>query len=64
MVSELGTGTVRLDRMRFGATAIDAADARTIASGSRPVVAALPSNNGALVVYTSGTTIHAAVVVY
>jgi cysteine-rich repeat protein len=64
VVSGLSDGNVQLDRMRLGASAINPADVRTIGAGSIPAVAALPSNNGALIAYTSGTTVYAAVVVY
>ena len=64
VVSQLTSGNVQLDRMVFGASSILASDARTIASGTAPAVAALPSNTGALVAYTSGTVVYGAVVVY
>lgn len=64
VVSQLTTGNIQLDRMLFGASTILAADARSIASGTAPAVAALPSNSGALVAYTSGTAVYGAVVVY
>ncbi|QSQ17670.1 Ig-like domain-containing protein [Myxococcus landrumensis] len=64
VVSQRGTGNVQLDRMLVGAPAILAADARTVGAGVSPVVAALPSNGGALVAYSSGTSVYASVVVY
>ncbi|MCY1018182.1 myxococcus cysteine-rich repeat containing protein [Pyxidicoccus sp. MSG2] len=64
VASQLTTGAVQLDRMLVGAATISAADARTVAQGAAPAVAALPSNGGALVAYTSGTSIYASVVVY
>lgn len=64
VVSQLTTGNVQLDRMLVAATSILATDARTIATGTFPTVAALPSNNGALVAYTSGTSVYGSVVVY
>ena len=64
VVTQLNTGSIQLDRMVFAASTVSAADARTIASGTAPAVAALPSNNGALVAYTSGTVVYGAVVVY
>lgn len=64
VVTRRNTGDVQLDRMLFGATSILAADARTIGPGSFPTVAALPSNKGALVAYTNGTSVYGAVVVY
>lgn len=64
VVSQLTTGNIQLDRMTYGATSILSTDARTIAAGTFPTVAALPSNNGALIAYTSGTTVYGAVVVY
>ncbi|MCP3166188.1 tandem-95 repeat protein [Myxococcus qinghaiensis] len=64
IASQRGTGNVQLDRMLVGATAILATDARTVGPGASPGVAALPSNGGALVAYTNGTSIYASVVVY
>ena len=64
VVSGLNDGNVQLDRMRLGVTAIDPDDVRPIGAGSIPAVVALPSNNGALIAYTSGPTVYAAVVVY
>ncbi|AGC43165.1 hypothetical protein MYSTI_01833 [Myxococcus stipitatus DSM 14675] len=64
IASQRGTGNVQLDRMLVGATTILAADARTVGAGTVPAVAALPSNGGALVSYTSGTSVYASVVVY
>lgn len=64
VVTRRNTGDVQLDRMLFGATSILAADARTIGPGTFPAVAALPSNSGALVAYTNGTSVYVAVVVY
>jgi cysteine-rich repeat protein len=58
------TGNIQLDRMLFSAPSVLAADARTIGPGTAPVVAALPSNSGALVAYTNGTSVYGAVVVY
>ncbi|WP_141588659.1 Ig-like domain-containing protein [Myxococcus sp. AB056] len=64
IVSQRGTGDVQLDRMLVGATMILATDARTVGPGAAPAVAALPSNGGALVAYTNGTSVYASVVVY
>ncbi|WP_342379818.1 Ig-like domain-containing protein [Myxococcus stipitatus] len=64
VVSQRGTGNVQLDRMLVGATSILAADARTVGAGVAPVVAALPSNGGALVAFTNGTSVYGSVVVY
>jgi cysteine-rich repeat protein len=64
VATQRNTGNVQLDRMLFGATSIVAADARTVGAGTYPAVAALPSNTGALVAYTSGTSVYGAVVVY
>jgi|GEM_PF-5977382 len=58
------TGDIQLDRMLVGATLILAADVRTVGPGAVPAVAALPSNGGALVAYTNGTSVYASVVVY
>lgn len=64
VVTQRGTGNIQLDRMLVGATSILAADARTVGPGASPAVAALPSNGGALVAYTNGTSIYASVVAY
>ncbi|SET88596.1 tandem-95 repeat protein [Stigmatella erecta] len=65
VVTQLDSGAVQLDRMLVGATSIAATDARPIGtSGTYPAVAALPSNTGALVSYTSGTSVYGAVAVY
>jgi len=64
VITQLNDGNVQLDRMRLGATAIDAADVRPIGAGTVPAVVGLPSNTGALIAYTSGTTVYGAVVVY
>lgn len=64
VITQLDNGNVQLDRMRLGATAIDPADVRPIGAGTVPAVVGLPSNNGALIAYTSGTTVYGAVVVY
>ncbi len=64
VVSQLDTGSVQLDRMLFGAATINPADARPIAAGTFPGVVALPSNNGALVTYTNGTSVYGTVIVY
>ncbi|MCP3062241.1 Ig-like domain-containing protein [Myxococcus sp. K38C18041901] len=64
IVTQRGTGNIQLDRMLVGATVIQPTDARTIGPGSVPAVAALPSNGGALVAYTSGTSVYGSVVVY
>ncbi|ACY14630.1 Ig-like domain-containing protein [Haliangium ochraceum] len=63
VVTQLAAG-VQLDRMLVGATAIDAGDARSYDVGTAPAVGALPSNNGALVVYTDGTSVYGAIEVY
>ncbi|NOJ94741.1 hypothetical protein D7W82_14280 [Corallococcus sp. CA049B] len=39
-------------------------DARTVGPGAAPAVAALPSNGGAMVAYTNGTSLYASVEVY
>ncbi|MFY1826098.1 Ig-like domain-containing protein [Myxococcus fulvus] len=64
IASQRGTGNIQLDRMRVGATVIQPTDARTIGPGTVPAVAALPSNGGALVAYTNGTSVYGSVVVY
>nr|WP_237726584.1 Ig-like domain-containing protein [Corallococcus coralloides] len=64
IASQRGTGSIQLDRMLVGAAMILATDARTVGPGASPAVAALPSNGGALVAYTNGTSIYASVVVY
>ncbi|RKH51828.1 Ig-like domain-containing protein [Corallococcus llansteffanensis] len=64
IASQRGTGDIQLDRMLVGAAAILTTDARTVGPGAAPAVAALPSNGGALVAYTNGTSIYASVVVY
>ncbi|NVJ10063.1 tandem-95 repeat protein [Myxococcus sp. AM001] len=64
IATQRGTGDIQLDRMLVGATMILAADARTVGPGAVPAVAALPSNGGALVAYTNGTSVYASVVVY
>nr|WP_240359390.1 Ig-like domain-containing protein [Pyxidicoccus trucidator] len=64
IASQRGTGDIQLDRMLVGAAMILAADARTVGPGAAPAVAALPSNGGALVAYTNGTSVYASVVVY
>ncbi|WP_244226955.1 Ig-like domain-containing protein [Corallococcus aberystwythensis] len=64
IASQRGTGDIQLDRMLVGASMILATDARTVGPGAAPAVAALPSNGGALVAYTNGTSIYASVVVY
>ncbi|MCB9628284.1 MAG: hypothetical protein H6725_12995 [Sandaracinaceae bacterium] len=65
VVSQLSSGVIQLDRLVSGASLVASTDARTIAmSGASPGVAALPSNNGAAVVFTSGTSVYAAVQVY
>ncbi|MBJ6759149.1 tandem-95 repeat protein [Myxococcaceae bacterium JPH2] len=64
IASQRGTGDIQLDRMLVGATMILATDARTVGPGASPAVAALPSNGGALVAYTNGTSVYASVVVY
>ncbi|MFY2560728.1 tandem-95 repeat protein [Corallococcus terminator] len=64
IASQRGTGDIQLDRMLVGAPLILATDARTVGPGAAPAVAALPSNGGALVAYTNGTSIYASVVVY
>ncbi|WP_223750200.1 Ig-like domain-containing protein [Myxococcus sp. XM-1-1-1] len=64
IVTQRGTGNIQLDRMLVGATLIQPTDARTIGPGNVPAVAALPSNGGALVAYTNGTSVYASVVVY
>ncbi|NTX40266.1 tandem-95 repeat protein [Myxococcus sp. CA033] len=64
IASQRGTGDIQLDRMLVGATVILATDVRTVGAGAVPAVAALPSNGGALVAYTNGTSVYASVVVY
>ncbi|NTX07288.1 tandem-95 repeat protein [Myxococcus sp. CA040A] len=64
IATQRGTGDIQLDRMLVGATLILATDARTVGPGAVPAVAALPSNGGALVAYTNGTSVYASVVVY
>ncbi|KFE67308.1 tandem-95 repeat protein [Hyalangium minutum] len=64
VVTQRNTGNIQLDRMLFGASSVAQADARTLGAGSAPAVAALPSNTGALVAYTNGTSVYGAVVVY
>ncbi|TSC26504.1 tandem-95 repeat protein [Corallococcus sp. Z5C101001] len=64
IASQRGTGDIQLDRMLVGAAMILATDARTVGPGAAPAVAALPSNGGALVAYTNGTSVYGSVVVY
>ncbi|WP_225412302.1 tandem-95 repeat protein [Stigmatella hybrida] len=65
VITQLNTGSIQLNRMLFEATSVAAADARVIIdTGTFPAVAALPSNTGALVAYTSGTSVYGSVVVY
>ncbi|MCB9657503.1 MAG: hypothetical protein H6726_07635 [Sandaracinaceae bacterium] len=65
VVSQLSSGAVQLDRLVTGGSAVAAADLRAVAvTGNAPGVAGLPSNNGAAVVYTNGTSVYAAIVVY
>ncbi|RKH34070.1 tandem-95 repeat protein [Corallococcus praedator] len=64
IATQRGTGDIQLDRMLVGAATILTTDARTVGPGAAPAVAALPSNGGALVAYTNGTSIYASVVVY
>ncbi|MCE9672855.1 Ig-like domain-containing protein [Myxococcus stipitatus] len=64
IASQRQTGNVQLDRMLVGAATVLAADARTVGPGAAPAVAALPSNGGALVAFTNGTSVYASVVVY
>jgi hypothetical protein len=64
VASQLDDGTIQLDRLVFGASSIDAADVRSFNSGTFPSVASLPSNNGALVVFTRGTDVLVAVEIY
>ena len=55
VASQLNSGAIQLDRLAFGGTAFDAP--RTLAAaGMSPVVAALPGNTGAAVVYTINGT--------
>ncbi len=67
VASQLNTGAIQLDRLGAGAGAFDAP--RTIvASGRSPVVAALPGNTGAAVIYTingaSGTEVWVTIQAY
>ncbi|MBE4751653.1 tandem-95 repeat protein [Corallococcus sp. ZKHCc1 1396] len=64
IATQRGTGDIQLDRMLVGAAMILATDVRTVGPGAAPAVAALPSNGGALVAYTNGTSVYASVVVY
>ncbi|MCE9575637.1 MAG: tandem-95 repeat protein [Deltaproteobacteria bacterium] len=61
VVSQLDSGVVQLDRIKVGASAVDAADVRTFGSGAYPGVAALPSSTGAVLVFGSGGQVWAAV---
>lgn len=63
VASQLNGGGVQLDRLAAGAAAFD--PARTIdATGTSPVVAALPGNRGAALVYTVGAAVFATVQAY
>ncbi|WPB82128.1 Ig-like domain-containing protein [Archangium violaceum] len=64
VVTRRNTGNIQFDRMLLGASSVSSADARTIGAGTHPAVAALPSNTGALVAYTDGTTVYGTIVVY
>jgi hypothetical protein len=64
VVSQLDGGQIQLDRLVFGAASIDAVDVRNFGSGTFPGVAALPSNDGAVVVFTVGSQVFVAVEVY
>jgi hypothetical protein len=63
VVSQQDDGTIQLDRLLVGTSTTDGAIVLA-ASGTYPGVGALPSNNGALVVYTVGSQVWATVHVY
>jgi cysteine-rich repeat protein len=63
VASQLDGGSVQLDRLAAGATTFDAPRA-VDATGGSPIVAALPGNLGAAVVYTIGTEVWATVQAY
>ncbi len=65
VVTQLNSGAIQLDRLVSAAPSVLPGDARTIATaGTSPHVAGLPSNNGALVVYTNGTQVLAGLTIY
>jgi len=63
VASQLDAGGVQLDRLTVDATVFDPARLLS-ATGGSPVVAPLPGNQGAAVVYTDGTSVFATVQVY
>jgi cysteine-rich repeat protein len=66
VASQMDDGSIQIDRMVFSATSILSADARNVdASGTMPGIAALPTNDGALYVFTkNGNEIWVGVTVY
>lgn len=64
VVSNLDDSTIQLDRLVAGASAFVPAELRTLPSGSSPAVAALPSNDGVVVLYDDGTNVWATVQAY
>jgi len=63
VASQLDGGGVQLDRLAAGATTFDAFRPIDVTGGS-PIVAALPGNAGAAVVYTVGTEVWVTVQAY
>lgn len=64
VVSALASGEIQLDRLQAGDTEFLPANVRTLPAGVSPAVAALPSNDGAVVLYGDGTHIWATVQAY
>ncbi|MEZ4361528.1 MAG: Ig-like domain-containing protein [Kofleriaceae bacterium] len=63
VASQLDAGGVQLDRLGFGASTFDMPRSLS-ATGGSPVVAALPGNQGAAVVFTVGTEVWATIQAY
>ncbi|MEO8841223.1 MAG: DUF4215 domain-containing protein [Kofleriaceae bacterium] len=61
--SQLDGGGIQLDRLVVGATSFDAPRSLS-ATGSSPIVTALPGAQGAAVVYTDGSTVYATIQAY
>jgi hypothetical protein len=64
VASQQDDGTIQVDRMLVNSGEILAADVRNFGTGLMPGIAALPSNNGAIVVYTVGTDVFVTIEVY
>ncbi|HEY4244448.1 MAG TPA: DUF4215 domain-containing protein [Kofleriaceae bacterium] len=63
VVSQLNGGGIQLDRLAFGATALDPARSLT-PTGTEGVAAPLPGGSGVAVIYTEGTQVWATVQAY